>query len=145
MRLSHWCAALLIMPSGLRAAPNGPPAEAAPAPARTRAVEFRAYNLKPGGREEFHRLVTEVCLPMLRRQGIDVVAFGPSAQDETSYYLVRAFADLADRRRQEDAFYGSEEWRQGPRDRILALIDSYGTAVLELDETVVQGLRRRAR
>lgn len=130
------------MPCGLRAAPNGPPAEAAPARARTRAVEFRAYTLKPGGRAEFHRLVTDVCLPMLRRQGIDVVTFGPSLHDETSYYLVRAFSDLADRQRKEDAFYGSEEWRQGPRERILALIDGYSTAVLELDEAALQGLRR---
>jgi hypothetical protein len=125
------------------AAPNVMSAEApAGTPATRRAVEIRSYNLKPGGRTEFHRLASEVAVPMLRRWKIDVVAYGPSPQDETSYYLIRAFANLADRQRSEDAFYGSDEWRQGPRDAVLALIDSYTTVILELDETAVKGLRR---
>ena len=37
---------------------------------------------------------------------------------------------------------GSAEWRDGPRDSILALIESYATIVLMLDDLVVQGLRR---
>src|SRR6266540_3411613 len=97
------------------------------APAPSRVVEIRSYNLKAGRRADFHRLAAEVAVPMLRRWKIDVVAYGPSAHDDTSYYLIRAYADLADRQRSEDAFYGSEEWRQGPRESILALIDSYTT------------------
>ena len=79
---------------------------------------------------------------MLRRWKVDVVAFGPSPHDASSYFLMRSFADLADRQRSEDAFYGSDEWRQGPRERILALIDSYTSVVLELDEEAVARLRQ---
>jgi hypothetical protein len=79
---------------------------------------------------------------MLRRWNVDVVAHGPSPHDETSYYLIRQYADLAERQRSQDAFYGSDEWRQGPRDAILALIESYTTIVLELDAAAVDGLRR---
>ena len=107
-----------------------------------RAVEIRSYNLKPGRRPEFHRLASELAVPMLRRWKIDVVAYGPSPHDETSYYLIRAYASMADRQRSEDAFYGSDEWRQGPRDAILALIDSYTTIVLDLDDAAVKSLRR---
>ena len=107
-----------------------------------RAVEIRSYNLKPGSRPEFHRLASELAVPMLRRWKIDVVAHGPSPHDDTSYYLIRAYANVADRQRSEDAFYGSDEWRQGPRESILALIDSYTTIVLDLDDAVVESLRR---
>jgi hypothetical protein len=107
-----------------------------------RLVEIRSYNLKPGSRDQYHCLMLERALPLLQRWKVDVVAFGPSPHDDDSYYLIRAFADLAERERSEDAFYGSDEWRKGPREEILALIDAYTTIVLELDETVVQALRK---
>jgi hypothetical protein len=124
------------------AAPAASTGTAADAQAPRRAVEVRTYNLKPGARAEFHRLASEVAVPMLRRWNVDVVAHGPSPHDETSYYLIRQYADLAERQRSQDAFYGSDEWRQGPRDAILALIESYTTIVLELEAAAVDGLRR---
>jgi hypothetical protein len=30
-----------------------------------------------------------------------------------------------------DAFYGSDEWRSGPRETVLALIDSHASVVLQ--------------
>jgi ketosteroid isomerase-like protein len=106
-----------------------------------RAVEIRCYTLKPGAREEFHRLAAEVAVPMLRRWKIDVVAHGPSPHDDRSYYLIRSFDSLADRQRAEDAFYGSDEWQKGPRDAVLALIDTYATTVMELAPNAIEGLR----
>lgn len=104
-------------------------------------VEIRSYNLVPGTRAEFQRLVVEAAVPMLRRRDMDLVAHGPSLHDDDSYYLIRRFADLDDRRRREDAFYGSAEWREGPREAILSLIESYTTIVLELDQATIDGLR----
>jgi hypothetical protein len=118
------------------------PAAAQPTSSGKQTVEIRSYNLKPGTRADFHRVVVEEAMPMLKRWKMDVVAFGPSPHDETSYYLIRAFADLADRQRREDAFYGSDEWRNGPRERILAPIESYTTVVIEMDEATVARLRR---
>jgi hypothetical protein len=108
-------------------------------------VEIRSYNLKPGARDEFHRLVLERSMPMLERWNVDVVAFGPSPHDEDSYYLIRRYESLADRERSQDAFYGSDEWRKGPREAIVALIVSDTSVVIELDEAAVQGLRRAGR
>jgi hypothetical protein len=107
-----------------------------------RFIEIRTYNLRPGTRAQFHCMMTEVSLPMLERWHVDVVAYGPSPHDDDSYYLLRAYASLEDRQQSQDRFYGSAEWREGPREPILALIDSYTTAVLEVDETTLQGLRR---
>lgn len=42
----------------------------------------------------------------------------------------------------EDRFYGSPEWRLGPREAVLACIVVYTDAVLEVPEEVVEGLRR---
>ena len=107
-----------------------------------RAVEIRAYNLRPGARAEFDRLAREQAVPMLRRWGVDVVSFGPSPHDATSYFLIRAYADLADRQRSQDEFYASDEWREGPREAVLALIESHTSVVLMLDDGAVAGLRR---
>ena len=105
-------------------------------------VEIRSYNLKPGARDEFHRLFLEHALPLLHRWSVDVVAYGPSLHDENSYYLMRRFDSLADRNQSENAFYGSDEWRQGPREAILACIENYTEIVLELDDAMMQGLRQ---
>jgi hypothetical protein len=105
-------------------------------------VEIRSYNLKSGRRDEFHRLVVENSMPMLERWNVDVVAFGPSLHDGDSYYLIRRYDSLAHREQSEAAFYGSDEWRQGPREAIIALIESSTEIVLELDEVTVQGLRK---
>ena len=106
-------------------------------------VEVRSYNLKPGTRAEFHRLFLEQAYPMLQRWNVDVVAYGPSLHDENSYYLMRRFDSLAQRDETENAFYGSDEWRQGPREAIIACIENYTEFVLELDEVTVQGLRNK--
>lgn len=104
-------------------------------------VEIRSYNLRPGSSDEFHHLVLEASLPLLSQWDVDVVGYGPSAHDEDSYYLMRAFGSLEEREAIEEAFYSSREWREGPREQILSLIESYTTIVMEMDDMVVDGLR----
>jgi len=104
-------------------------------------IEIRSINLKPGTRTEFHRLYIEEALPLLKRWNFDVVAHGPSLGDENTYYVIRRYDTLAQREQMEDAYYASDDWRQGPRERILASIENYIDIVLELDEVTVQGLR----
>ena len=104
-------------------------------------LEIRSYNLKPDSRGEFHRLFMEEAMPLLKRWNVDVVSYGPSLHDENSYYLMRRYDSLDQREESENAFYGSDEWRQGPREAIIALIENYTEIVLELNEVTVQGLR----
>jgi hypothetical protein len=126
-------------------APPGAPDEK-PAPdglqtARNTVIEIRSYNLVPGARAEFHRLVVQESMPLLRHWNVDVVGYGPSLHDETSYYLVRAFESLEQRESGEAEFYASPEWVEGPRVAILALIESYTTVVVELDDDALASLR----
>ncbi len=104
-------------------------------------LEVRSYNLKPGTRDRFHALFLGQALPLLTKWKVDVVAFGPSLHDSDSWMLMRAFDSLDDRTRIEDAFYGSDEWRSGPRADILAAIVSYTTIVIRVDDTTLRGLR----
>lgn len=107
-------------------------------------VEIRSYNLKPGTRDRFHRAFLDEALPMLKRWKVDVVSYGPSLHDQDSYFLLRVFEGVDQRQKAEDAFYGSEEWKQGPRERILGDILSYTTVVLPMDRATIEGLRRTA-
>jgi ketosteroid isomerase-like protein len=111
----------------------------------SRVVEIRSYTLKAGTRDRFHRLFEREALPMLRRWKVDLVAYGPSLHDSDSYYLMRSFPSVEERERSEDAFYGSDEWRQGPREAILACIESYTTVVVRVDDATLRGLRRTDR
>ena len=104
-------------------------------------IEIRVYTLKSGARERFHDLFVRQSLPLLERHGIDVVAYGPSVHDADSYYLVRAFASLSERTRGEEAFYASKEWTDGPREAVLAAIETYSTAVVEVDAPTLRALR----
>jgi len=105
-------------------------------------IEIRTLTLKPGMRPEFQRLYIEEALPMLKRWNFDVVAHGPSLHDENTYYVIRRYDSLPQRQEMEDAYYSSNDWRQGPREAMLALIESYIDAVFELEEATLQGLQR---
>lgn len=107
-------------------------------------LEIRTYRLKPGTRDEFVRLMREVAVPMLTRAGIDTVRCGPSLVDEDGNeeaYLIRAFENLEALERQETEFYGSDEWRSGPRAAILDRIAGYHSVVLTVTPEAIQMLR----
>lgn len=79
---------------------------------------------------------------MLSRWKVEVISYGPSLHDQDSYFLIRGFEGVDQRQKAEDAFYGSDELKQGPRERVLADIDSYTTIVVSLDAATVSGLRK---
>lgn len=106
-----------------------------------RVVEIRSYRLAPGSAERFHQLVHQQSLPLMQNWGIDVLAFGPSLGDGCDYYLIRAFADLAALEAQQTAFYASPGWRNGPREAIIALIESDHNVVMALSEVAIEALR----
>lgn len=108
-----------------------------------RLVQIRSYQLKPGATAAFHRAFVERAVPLLRQWGHEVVAFGPSPHQADTYFLARAYADLDELQRRQDAFYASDAWRRGPREAIVALIEQYLDTVLWLSPEAVDDLRRR--
>ena len=107
----------------------------------SRIIEIRTYNLKPDTRAEFDRIARTVVRPMLVQHGMDVVAMRASLADTSSYCLIRAYTDIADRETSQAGFYGGNAWKEGPRDGIMACISGFATMVIEADETTIDGLR----
>lgn len=107
-----------------------------------RTLEIRSYTLKPGAGPAFERVFREHAEPMVCAYGMDVVAFGRSAHDANAYYLIRAFDSLEHLTKSEDDFYGSDAWRNGPREELLSHIESYQDTVLTLSAEAVDALRR---
>ena len=107
---------------------------------KPRLIEIRAYQLKPGESAAFHALVSGTVMPMLQGM-MEVVAFGCSPHEADGYFLVRAFDDLADLKARQAAFYGSDAWRQGPREGIVSRISSMLDTLLWLSPAAVEDLR----
>ena len=137
-----WIPIIIVLLAAAQAPALTGPAVAEQPATSGKVVEIRSYNLKPGTRDRFHRLFLAEALPMLKRWKVDVVGYGPSLHDQDSYFLMRAFDDVEVRQKSEDAFYASEEWVKGPRERVLADIDSYTTIVVRVDAITMQGLRK---
>jgi hypothetical protein len=109
--------------------------------AARRLVEIRAYRLKPGTRADFHAAATHGALPLVRAFGMDVVSHGPVPNDADGYYLVRSFASLDELTAQEEAFYGSAAWREGPRESLVSRIETYVDTLLWLGADSIADLR----
>jgi hypothetical protein len=105
-------------------------------------LEIRTYETKPGSRDELARVFQAEALPMLRRWKHDVVYFGPSLHDAASYVLMRAYDSVEARNRDQDAFYGSDEWHKGPRAAVLGCIATMISVVLELPDAAIAALRQ---
>lgn len=108
-------------------------------------LEIRTYKLVPGARDEFDRVFRDGVLRLLERYGIDVAVFGPSLDADDHYFLMRAFPSQAQREKQLQSFYGSDEWRDGHRAAVLALIETYHTVVLPLTASLRGALGEVAR
>ena len=109
---------------------------------KKRLIEVRAYKLKPGSRAAFHAAAVSQAIPLLRKWKMEVVAFGPSSHDPDAYFLIRAYADLDDLKKQQEAFYGSDDWKNGPRSAIVPLVESYLNTVVWLSPEAIDDLRR---
>ena len=97
-------------------------------------IEILILNLKEGAREEFHKVYVTQSLPLLRKWKINVIAHGKSLHNENTYYVIRLFNSLEDRHKSEDAFYGSEEWKKGPREAIVSKIESSAIMVIKPED-----------
>lgn len=106
-----------------------------------RLIEIRTYRLKPGTLEAFHQAVHERAVPMLRSKGMDVVAYGRSDHEEESYYLVRAYESREALEAEQAAFYGSPEWRDGPRGALVDRIETYLNTLLWVSRDAVESMR----
>jgi hypothetical protein len=100
-------------------------------------TEIRIYKLKANTATQFHAVFTEQSLPMMKRWNVNVVDYGVSLIDNDSFYLIRNYANLEHRKESQAAFYGSDEWIDGPEKTIMGCIDTYNTAVIDSGKLII--------
>lgn len=96
-------------------------------------IEIRTYYLKEKSGKLFHEIINEKSIPMFKRWGICVLAYGNSITDQDSYFLVRHYQNVEERQLSQDSFYGSVEWKLGPRESIISLIENSIDIVIPLN------------
>jgi hypothetical protein len=103
-------------------------------------TEIRIYKLKENAGLEFNEVFTKQSLPMLKRWNVDVVDYGFSLIDKDSFYLIRNYENLEHRKESQDAFYGSDEWINGPEKNIMKCIYTYNTTIVESEKLLIKKL-----
>jgi hypothetical protein len=93
-------------------------------------LEMRIFRVRPGTREEFHRISRHGTIPLMRSLGIKVLAYGPATNDDDLYYLLRAFSSEEQRKEQADVLYASAAWERDFDTPVMAMIEDYRIAVM---------------
>lgn len=106
-----------------------------------RLMEIRTYRLKPGTLADFHHAMQTKAVPMLKAKGMDVVAYGRSDHEEETYYLVRSYASREALEQAQNRFYGSDDWRQGPRSDLVDRIETYVNTLMWISEPALASMR----
>ncbi|MDQ0037975.1 quinol monooxygenase YgiN [Variovorax boronicumulans] len=106
-----------------------------------RLIEIRTYRLKPDTLDAFHEAMHERAVPMLRSKGMDVVTYGKSDHEEATYHLVRAYDSREALEAEQAAFYGSSEWRDGPRSALVDHIETYLNTLLWVSLEGIDSMR----
>jgi hypothetical protein len=82
-----------------------------------------------------------LAVPMLMKAGMDVVAYGSSNHEEETYFLVRAYQSREALEREQQKFYSSAEWKDGPRSRLVDNIETYLNTLLWSSEEAINCMR----
>lgn len=107
-------------------------------------TEIRIYKLKENMATTFYKVFTEQSMPMMKRWNVDVLDYGFSLIDKDSFYLIRNYENLEQRKISQDAFYGSDEWKNGPEQEIMDCIDTYNTSVVDGSKLLLSKIGSRA-
>ena len=100
-------------------------------------TEIRIYKLRENTATVFYKVFTEQSLPMMKRWNVNVLDYGFSLIDKDSFYLIRNYESIEQRKESQVAFYGSDEWINGPEKQIMDCIDTYNTSIVDSDKLII--------
>ncbi|WP_423997560.1 hypothetical protein [Maribacter sp. IgM3_T14_3] len=99
-------------------------------------IEIRTYHLKENSGKLFHEIINEKSIPMHKRWNICVLAYGNSITNQDSYFLVRHYHNIEEKKISQDSFYGSDEWKLGPRESIISCIENSIDIVIPFNKEI---------
>lgn len=88
-------------------------------------LEIRTYRLHPGRRPEFVAWFEEKVAPAMEAAGMTILGTFESTEDDDVFVYLRQFLDEEERDRLTSAFYASDAWLSGMKERALALESEY--------------------
>jgi hypothetical protein len=94
-------------------------------------LEILTIKIRPGMRDLFHEVYIRESLPLQKKWNLNVLFHGQSLQDDDTYVVMRWFESLADHERRTTDFYASDDWRTGPREALLNMIENISTVLVE--------------
>ncbi|WP_343521138.1 NIPSNAP family protein [Sphingomonas sp.] len=100
----------------------------------TGVIEIRSYELKANAQAAFEALFLEEVTPLLAAWGHQIVFAGRSLHGDDSFVLIRAYDSEDHRRTSQDSFYASDDWRSGPPEALLSMIDRFTSGVLPITD-----------
>lgn len=108
-----------------------------------RFLEICSYKLHPGARERFDTLLRTGVIPLMRRQGITVIDFGPAADSPDGYYLMCAYPSLEQRTHELAAFDSGKEWLEDYQKDFMSLVASTHAVVVPATPETLRPLASR--
>ena len=100
-------------------------------------LEMRLFKVRPDTREEFHRISHEGTVPLMRRLGITVLAYGPAQNNDDGWYMLRAFGSEEQRKEQAQALYSCPEWEVNFDGPVMGMIDEYRIVVMPATSALI--------
>lgn len=96
-------------------------------------TEIIIYELKKGMEQIYWQTFIEESLPLMKRWNIIVLKYGFALDNKNTFHLLRTYDSLDHRNSSQNDFYKSNDWRNGPRTKILECIENYSTTIFEND------------
>ena len=103
--------------------------------------ELRQYEIKPGEKDNWVRLMEDEIIPFQVAQGMVILGSFTGEDDDSVYVWIRRFKDEAERERLYEAVYQSDHWKDniGPLIPDMMIRDSMN--ITRLDPTAKSPLQ----
>ena len=85
--------------------------------------ELRQYEMKPGKKSEWLKVMEEEIIPLQVQKGMVIVGSFVGEEDENIYVWIRRFKDEEERKRLYKAVYESDTWKNEISPRIPKLLN----------------------
>ena len=85
--------------------------------------ELRQYQMKPGKKAEWQKLMEEEIIPLQVQKGMVIVGSFVGEEDENIYVWIRRFKDEAERKRLYKEVYENAHWEKNLLPRVASCIE----------------------
>jgi NIPSNAP len=97
--------------------------------------ELRQYRTRPGQREKWVKFMEEEIIPFQVARGMVIVGSFVGQEEEDLYVWIRRFENEEERKRQYDAVYESDHWKNVIAPQVPMMIDRDAIKVTRIEAT----------